>query len=213
DWEYYHSIDNKVALKEIKDSRHDIVEYLKVIMTINDHDNGNIAKYYGISKNPSTHNYIFVTELFDGDLNKFLTETFWDLGWEQKINILDSITCGLRSLHEKSLVHSGNISNSTKHEKLEDSIVDNDVMHQLKIADENQRNTSKSQKQELFELLSYSNKLHPQSCYIGRYIHTLHGLQDLLEEIKSGNSSDPNLLKPNESIILKSNSYDTVLKN
>ncbi|RHZ69654.1 hypothetical protein Glove_281g34 [Diversispora epigaea] len=41
----------------------------------------------------------------------------------------------------------------------------------------------------LFELFSHSNKLHPQSCYI----HTLHRLYDLLEEIKSGKSSE---LKP-----------------
>ncbi|RHZ84284.1 hypothetical protein Glove_84g3 [Diversispora epigaea] len=94
-----------------------------------------------------------------------------------------------------------------------DNIVNDDVMRQLEIADENQKNTSKSQKQELFKLFSYSNKLHPQSCYISRYIHTLHGLHDLLDEIKSGKSSDPNLLKPNESTILKSNSCDIVVKN
>ncbi|CAG8582904.1 208_t:CDS:2 [Diversispora eburnea] len=34
--------------------------------------------------------------------------------------------------------------------------MDNAVMRQLKIADENQKNTSKSQKQELFKLFSYS---------------------------------------------------------
>ncbi|RHZ84179.1 hypothetical protein Glove_84g135 [Diversispora epigaea] len=39
------------------------------------------------------------------------------------------------------------------------------------------------------------NDLHSQSCYIGQYIHTLRGLHDLLEEIKSGKFSDPNLLK------------------
>ncbi|CAG8514100.1 7853_t:CDS:2 [Diversispora eburnea] len=66
----------------------------------------------------------------------------------------------------------------------------------LEIADENQKNTSKSQKQELFELLSHSIKLHLQSCYISRYIHTFHGLNDLLEDIKSGKSSDPNLINP-----------------
>ncbi|RHZ84197.1 hypothetical protein Glove_84g55 [Diversispora epigaea] len=90
--------------------------------------------------------------------------------------------------------------------------VDNSVTQQLKIADENQKNTSKSQKQELLELFSHSSKLHPKSCYNGRYIHTLHGLHHLLEEIKSGKSSDPNL-KPNELTILKSNSYDTVQKS
>ncbi|CAG8583506.1 1272_t:CDS:2 [Diversispora eburnea] len=77
------------------------------------------------------------------------------------------------------------------------------------MADENQKNTSKFQKQEIFELFSHSSTLHPQSCYISRYIHTLHGLNDLLEEIKAGKSSDPNLsLESNESTILRSNSYD-----
>ncbi|CAG8537286.1 16_t:CDS:2 [Diversispora eburnea] len=41
--------------------------------------------------------------------------------------------------------------------KLYNIIVDDEVMRQLKIADENQKNTSKSQKQELLELFSYSN--------------------------------------------------------
>ncbi|CAG8667963.1 10572_t:CDS:2, partial [Diversispora eburnea] len=56
---------------------------------------------------------------------------------------------------------------------------------------------------DLFYDLSHNlvdDDLHPQSYYIGRYIHTLHELHDLLEEIKSGKSSDPNLLlKSNES--------------
>ncbi|RHZ44139.1 hypothetical protein Glove_756g27 [Diversispora epigaea] len=327
DWEY-NLIGVKVALKEIKDSRYDIAEFLKVIMTINDYDHEYIAKYYGISKNPSTQNYIIVMESFDDDLHNFLTKTFWNLRWQSKLDILFSIASGLESLREKNLVHcdlhSGNILNFSEYcsvpvidldlYKLENdlisnsnnknnriygkipyippevlrgneftgkgdiysfggimyeivtsqrpfadqahdtylmidicngvrpkvpefmlnwipewyldlmyrcwsddpserptaaelanlffdlsgilygNIVDDDVMRQLKIADENQKNTSKFQKQELFELFSYSDKLHPQSCYIGRYIYTFHGLHDLLEEIKSGKSSDPNLL-------------------
>ncbi|RHZ84181.1 hypothetical protein Glove_84g138 [Diversispora epigaea] len=61
--------------------------------------------------------------------------------------------------------------------------VDNDFTRQLKIADENQKNISKSQKQELFELFSHS-------------------------KIKSGNSSDPNILKFNESTTFNANTYD-----
>ncbi|RHZ44155.1 hypothetical protein Glove_756g30 [Diversispora epigaea] len=326
DWEY-HLVGYKVALKEIKDSRFDIVEFLKVIKTINYYDYEFIAKFYGTSKNPSTQNYIIIMELFDYDLHNFLTESFWDLRWQTKIEILLSTAEGLGILHANNLVHcnlhSGNILNSadsaisvigldlcklendlilnsnnknnkisgsisyippevlrgnefTKKgdiysfggimyeivtaqrpfadqahdtflmidicngvrpkasdfmlnwipewyldlmyrcwsddpskrptaaelvnliwdvlERLDNNIVDNDVMRQLQIADENQKNTSESQKQELFELFSYSSKLHPQSYYISRYIHTLHGLHDLLEEIKSGKSSDPNLL-------------------
>ncbi|CAG8565086.1 7380_t:CDS:2 [Diversispora eburnea] len=205
-----------VVLKEINDSRFDMVEFFKVIKAIHDYDYEYIATYYGISKNLSTQNYIIVMESFDGDLHNFLTENFWDLSWKTKIDILASIVSGLESLRAKNLVHcnlhSGNILKFTKYSnmsvidydlgKLFSNIVDNNVMHQLEIADENQKNTSKSRKQELFELSSHSSKLHPQSCYIGRYIHTLHGLNDLLVEIKSGKSSDPNLL-------LKSNKSST----
>ncbi|RHZ84269.1 hypothetical protein Glove_84g53 [Diversispora epigaea] len=342
DWRY-DLIGAGAVLKEIKESRYSIVEFFKVIMTINDHLSESIAFYYGISKNPSTQNYIIVMELFSENLHEYLAKTFWDLGWKEKINILSSIVSGLRILHIKNLIHcdlhGGSILNcdfilaidldSCKLEndlilnandknneiygsipyippeilrgnkftregdiysfgfimyeiataqrpfadqahdtylmidicngvrpkvpdfmlnwipewyldlmyrcwsddpserpttdelndliceifdKLFDNIVDNNVMRQLKIVDENQKNTSKSQKQELFELVSHSSKLHPQSCYISRYIHTLHGLRDLLEDLKSGKSADPNL-KPNELIILKSNSYDTVQKS
>ncbi|RHZ44138.1 hypothetical protein Glove_756g24 [Diversispora epigaea] len=312
DWKY-NSVGKKVALKEIKDSRYDIVEFLKVIKTVNNSDF--IAKYYGISKNPSTQNYIIVMESFDDDLHKFLTKNFWDLKWQTKIDILLSITKGLRILHAKNLVHcnlhSGNIlkysgisevyldlckleNGNNKNNKIYGSIpyippevlrgnkftmegviysfggimyelitaqqpfadqahdtylmidicngvrpkvpdfmlnwipewyldlmyrcwsddpskrptstelsdlfydvalslygyiMHNNVMQQLEIADENQKNTSKSQKQELFELSPYSSKSHPQSCYISRHIYTFHGLRCLLEEIKSGKSS------------------------
>ncbi|RHZ78824.1 hypothetical protein Glove_155g5 [Diversispora epigaea] len=322
DWEYRFS--SNIALKEIKNSRYDIAEFLKMIKIVNTYEY--IANYYGISKNPSTQNFIFVMDLFNDDLHNYLTKTFWNLMWEEKLEILVSVTTGLEILHAKNLVHcalhSGNILNlasrgpniyldlctleddlilnaNEKNNKIYGSIpyippevlrgskftmegdiysfggimyevitaqrpfadqahdtylmidicngvrpkvpdfmlnwipkwyldlmyrcwsddpskrptadelynlfreisnnlfyymMDNDVMRQFKIADENQNNTSKSQKQELFELFSHSNKLHPQSCYISRCIHTFHGMHDLLEEIKSGKSSDPNLL-------------------
>ncbi|RHZ83962.1 hypothetical protein Glove_86g75 [Diversispora epigaea] len=337
DWEY-DLIGNKVALKEIKDSRYDMVGFLKMTKTANGNGYGEIIAYYAISKNPSTQNYIIVMESLGCDLHYFLAKNFWDLRWKSKTKILASIASGLRVLHAKNLVHcslkSGSILNSTipvigldlcklendlilnsnnKNNKINGSIpyippevlrgneftrkgdiysfggimyeivtaqqpfadqahdtylmidicngvrpkvpdfmlnwipewyldlmyrcwtddpserpttdelvnlfseiadklyanvMDNDVMRQLQIADENQRNTSKSQKQELFELFSHSSKLHPQSCFISRYIYTLHGLHDFLKELKSGKSSDPNLLKPSESTTLNANTYD-----
>ncbi|RHZ84247.1 hypothetical protein Glove_84g106 [Diversispora epigaea] len=326
DWRYRLK-DFKVALKEIKNSRYDIV---RVINNYNCID-------YGISKNPSTQNYIFVMDLLDGSLHNFLTKNFWGLEWQSKMDILSSIASLLCFSHEKNLVHcnlhSGNIlmnynfdildlvidsglcklednlilnSNNKNNQiygsipylppevlrgneftrkgdvysfsgimyeivtakrpftdqahdtylmidicngvrpkvsdfmlnlipewylnlmyrcwsddpserptsielsnlfceitdKLQDNIFDNNVMRQLKIADENHEHTSNPQKQELLEFFSYSSKLHPESCYISKCIHTLYGLHDLLEEIKSGKSSDPNILKSNESTTL-----------
>ncbi|RHZ83915.1 hypothetical protein Glove_86g58 [Diversispora epigaea] len=109
DWEYV-LIGNKVAFKEVN-SRYDIAELLKVVKTVN--DSRFFAKYYGISKNPSTQNYIIVMDLFDDDLHDFLTKTFWELGWQSKIEILFSTAYCLENLNEQNLVHcdlhSGNI--------------------------------------------------------------------------------------------------------
>ncbi|RHZ78826.1 hypothetical protein Glove_155g3 [Diversispora epigaea] len=323
-WEY-HLIGREVALKEIKDSRFDIVEFLRVKMIAK---YASFANYYGISKNPSTQNYIFVMDLFADSLHDFLAKKFWELEWQSKINLLSSITNSICHSHRKNIfncnLHSGNILmtgnlyhynnlnlridlglcklddlNNNKNNKISglipyippevlrgneftrkgeiysfggimyeivtaqrpfadqahdtylmmdicngvrpkvpdfmlnwipewyldlmyrcwsddpterptanelarlfwnvrelgNNMMNGDVMQQLEIADKNQKNTSKSQKQELLELFSYSNKLHPQSCYISRSIHTLYGLHDLLEEIKSGKSLDPNISK------------------
>ncbi|RHZ44159.1 hypothetical protein Glove_756g15 [Diversispora epigaea] len=310
DWRY-NLIGHKVALKEIKDSSCDIAEFLKLVKTVNDIHF--FAKYYGISKNPSTQNYIIVMDLFDDNLHNFLSKTFWDLRWNSKIDILLSIAWGLDCLHAKNFVHcdlhSGNILNSTKNgamlvidldscklendlilnandknnkisgsipyippevlrgneftkegdiysfggimyeivtaqrpfadqahdtylmidicngvrpkvpdfmlnwipewylnlmyrcwsddpskrptaasltvffceilEKLFDDIMDNNIMQQLEISIENEQKAFKSQKKELFELFISSSKLHPQSFYISRCIHTLYGLRDL----------------------------------
>ena len=73
------------------------------VKTVNNYEY--IANYNGISKNPSTQNYIIVMNLFDGDLHNFLTKKFWDLGWGSKINILFSIMFCLSLSHEKNLVH------------------------------------------------------------------------------------------------------------
>ncbi|RHZ83758.1 hypothetical protein Glove_87g197 [Diversispora epigaea] len=53
------------------------------------------ADYYGILKNPSTQNYIIVMKLFDENLHNFLTNTFWNLRWQAKINILASTALDL----------------------------------------------------------------------------------------------------------------------
>ncbi|RHZ78889.1 hypothetical protein Glove_155g99 [Diversispora epigaea] len=300
DWEYYLK-GGKVALKEIKDSRINIVESLKLILkTIIDLEY--IPYYYGISKNPSTQNYIIVTNLLSSGLEsihvknlvhcnlhsgnilaseygEIFVDIDLDLGNFENDLILNSnknnqiygsipyippeVLRGNKFTRKGDIYSFGgimyeivtakrpfsdqahdtylmiDICNGLRpkvpdfmlnwipewyldlmyrcwsddpserptaieladlfweaYENHSSNIVNDDVMQQLKIADENQKNTSKSQKQELFELFLHSSKLHPQSCYIGRYIHTLHGLHDLLEEIKSGKSSDPNLLKP-----------------
>ncbi|RHZ78859.1 hypothetical protein Glove_155g10 [Diversispora epigaea] len=128
--------------------------------------------------------------------------TFWDLRWEEKIEILASVTMDLdldlSKLENNLILNTNNkitiygsipyipseVLRGNEFTKKGDiysfggimyevvtdhfdgpferpttnELLDND-MRQLKIADENQKNTSKSQKQELFELLSHSNNV------------------------------------------------------
>ncbi|RHZ84453.1 hypothetical protein Glove_81g70 [Diversispora epigaea] len=79
------------------------------------------------------------------------------------------------------------------------------IYQQFKITDENQEKEIKSEKHESFLSSSIS---HPQSCYISRSIHALHGLHNSLEDIKSGKFQDPNLLKSNESTASSVSTYD-----
>ncbi|CAG8592827.1 1546_t:CDS:2, partial [Diversispora eburnea] len=97
--------------------------------------------------------------------------------------------------------------NSKSNDKLHNNKIDDNVFQQFKIANENQEKAIKSQKQKLLELLS-SSESHSQSCYISRSIHTLHGLHNSLEDIKSGKSQDPNLLKSNKSTASSITTYD-----
>ncbi|RHZ82338.1 hypothetical protein Glove_109g200 [Diversispora epigaea] len=73
-----------VSLKELKDYGYDILEFIKAIMniTIDWYLTSCISRFFGISKNPSTQNYIIVMESFDNTIH-------------QSLNIL----------HEKNLVH------------------------------------------------------------------------------------------------------------
>ncbi|RHZ80159.1 hypothetical protein Glove_139g113 [Diversispora epigaea] len=69
--------------------------------------------------------------------------------------------------------------------------VEDNIFKQFKIADKNKEKAIKSQKLEISQ-----NAPHLQSCYISRNISTLYALNDLLDDIRSGRSKDPNLLMP-----------------
>ncbi|GBB91904.1 hypothetical protein RclHR1_19340003 [Rhizophagus clarus] len=73
-----------------------------------------IIKYYGITQDPKSKDYMLVMEYANGkNLYKYLRENFTNITWYKKINILWKISEGLRVIHEKNFIHrdfhSGNI--------------------------------------------------------------------------------------------------------
>ncbi|RHZ84053.1 hypothetical protein Glove_86g204 [Diversispora epigaea] len=110
-WNYAY-INSPIALKELKDSKYDISEFLKEIKNLmigNDYYYNTV--FYGISKNPSTQNYIIFMLLYEDNLHRFLVKK--PLRWDSRIGLLRQIIEGLDNLHRKNLVHgnlhSGNI--------------------------------------------------------------------------------------------------------
>jgi serine/threonine protein kinase len=73
-----------------------------------------IIKFYGITQDPETENYIMVLDYAEnGSLRNYLDTNYNELSWSNKINYLHSIAHGLRYIHEKELyhrdLHTGNI--------------------------------------------------------------------------------------------------------
>ncbi len=82
-----------------------------------------INAYYGITQYPKTMDFIFIMEYYEsGDLGYFLTKKFYDIDWNDKLDILNYIISGLDYIHGQKVIHrdlhSGNIlcsNSSNKH--------------------------------------------------------------------------------------------------
>jgi len=73
-----------------------------------------INKYYGITQDSNTKNYMIIMDYYESrDLTHFITEDFFNINWISKLNILCDIITGLKEIHHAEIVHqdyhSGNI--------------------------------------------------------------------------------------------------------
>ncbi len=73
-----------------------------------------LNKYYGITKNPVTNDFIIIMKYYElGSLKDYITENFYSIKWNEKLNILKHIAKGLDHIHNQKIIHrdfhSGNI--------------------------------------------------------------------------------------------------------
>ncbi|CAG8650468.1 10448_t:CDS:2, partial [Diversispora eburnea] len=82
-----------VALKELKNYKYNILEFIKAIkdITIDWFYSSCITGFFGISKNPSTQNHIIVMESCNNTIHSFLSDVFLKIGWESKAELLYQI--------------------------------------------------------------------------------------------------------------------------
>src|SRR3989337_1745807 len=73
-----------------------------------------LNKYYGITQNSTTKDFIIIMKYYKlGSLKDYITKNFWNIKWNEKLNILKHIVEGLNHLHNQKIIHgdfhSGNI--------------------------------------------------------------------------------------------------------
>src|SRR6266498_2504704 len=73
-----------------------------------------LNKYYGITKNPITNDFIIIMKYYElGSLKDYITKNFYSIKWNEKSNILRYIAKGLDHIHNQKIIHrdfhSGNI--------------------------------------------------------------------------------------------------------
>ncbi|RGB32983.1 kinase-like domain-containing protein [Rhizophagus diaphanus] len=106
----------KVALKKLNESYIISADYSNEIKTlwnvyVNDET---YLKFYGITKNPETKEFIMIIELANqGNLRSVLSSDFNKLLWKDKLRFLVGISLDLKKLHQLGCfhkdLHSGNI--------------------------------------------------------------------------------------------------------
>ncbi|GBC03168.1 hypothetical protein RclHR1_00500016 [Rhizophagus clarus] len=108
--------ENKVALKGFVDENSNIenvvnnfVKELKLLRTV--HSCPNIIRFLGITKDNIGHVMVF-EYANEGNLSDYFKKKFGSLEWKDKIHMAYDITCGLKYLHSKDIIHRNLHSNN-----------------------------------------------------------------------------------------------------
>ncbi|GBB87314.1 hypothetical protein RclHR1_13740009 [Rhizophagus clarus] len=98
--------DMYVALKSLNDSKDITLKFIDGIASHNKIDNNYIIKFYGITQDPHTKNYIMVLKYAEsGSLRNYFDINHNKLDVDIRINYLFNIACGLESIHKNELIH------------------------------------------------------------------------------------------------------------
>ena len=64
-----------------------------------------VITFYGITREPTTHNYVLVFKLEDSGLRQYFIQNYNLFTWEGRLYIIQRICSGIRSIHNYGLIH------------------------------------------------------------------------------------------------------------
>ncbi|RHZ43857.1 hypothetical protein Glove_851g4 [Diversispora epigaea] len=104
-----------IVLKRLNNSNNSNVHWFQEVTLSFTLDNTStfLALCYGITKEPTTQDYMLVLSYYNNDLRHFLKDNFQSLTLLQKYSIVDHIVNSLNKIHKQNILHrdlhSGNI--------------------------------------------------------------------------------------------------------
>ncbi|RHZ82754.1 hypothetical protein Glove_103g13 [Diversispora epigaea] len=104
-----------VILKRLNNSNNNNIHWFQEVTLSYTLDNTfqTLATCYGLTKDPSTNDYMLVLMRYDNDLRHFLKDNYQTLTLLKKYNIIYEITICLNKIHKQNIMHrdlhSGNI--------------------------------------------------------------------------------------------------------
>ncbi|RHZ48648.1 hypothetical protein Glove_543g18 [Diversispora epigaea] len=111
---------HKIVLKRLNNSNSNNTHWFQEVTLSFTLDNTTqfLAEYYGLTKDPSTQDYMLVLNYYNNDLRHFLKDNYQSLTLLQKYKIIIYIASNLNKTHEQNIVHrdlhSGNILHLAK---------------------------------------------------------------------------------------------------
>src|ERR1044072_3489470 len=64
-----------------------------------------LNEYYGVTRDPSTKDFIIIMKYYKSDLRNYITKNFYNIEWNKKLKILAYIAEGLGHLHRQKIIH------------------------------------------------------------------------------------------------------------
>src|SRR3990170_2077282 len=82
-----------------------------------------LNEYYGITRDPSTKDFIIIMKYYKSDLKNYITKNFYNIEWNKKLKILMHIAEGLNHIHNQKIIHRDLHSKNILYENENDVVI------------------------------------------------------------------------------------------
>ena len=126
---------------------------MKFFKSLNNY--GGLVRCYGVTQESNTQNYALILPFMEnGSLRSYLNQNFNSLTWDEKLNIMETISSGLNYIHDKYLMHKDlHLGNVLQSEGI--SFYDNTYISDFGFCKSADENSSNSNNKKIYGVMPY----------------------------------------------------------